>query len=97
MTTEENKKKCAEATRLAIQDQLLAYDNVLESELKTDENEREAYNETVKTIVDFFLKYGWQRPIQVCSFCARNGMQEESEICWDCPASPKIYKKLQRV
>jgi len=89
MTTGEDKKKCAEATRLAIQDQLLAYD-VVESESETDENEWEAYNETVKTIVDFFLKYGWHRPIKVCSFCARNGMQKESEICKDCPASPKI-------
>ena len=90
MTTEENKKKCAEATRNAIQDQLLAYDDVRNDELASDKNELEAIYETIGTIVDFFKKYGWSRPIKVCSFCARNGMQKESEICKNCPASPKI-------
>lgn len=86
---EDKKKKLAEATEKAIIDQMLCY-NSGKDESEDFENECQTIRETAETVTKTFKGMGWDRKIYVCDFCARNGMQDESEICQkECPARPR--------
>jgi len=88
-----NKEQLAKATEKAIIDQLLCYEMDKE-DWQCSENEWEAIQETAATVIKAFKKLGTGRRITVCEFCARNGMQDESSICQNYPASPKKSEQL---
>ena len=102
---EENKIRCAENTRQAIISQAYRYDfgdhdsafSIEEDErdMLLDRLENEQIQETIKTVLDTFKNViGGRYDFTACTFCARNGMQKESEICSkECPAEPKEIER----